>query len=232
MRLQKFLAQQGISSRRKAEEYIEQGLVKVNGETITTLGYKIDPENDRVSFKNRELFGETEQHTYLLLNKPAGYICTASDTHKRKTIFDLLPQEKRLYSIGRLDKETEGLLIVTDDGDLTYKLTHPKYHVEKEYLVICLGSLSNEKKVMLEKGIMLDGKKTAPCKIDVKNAGDSTTLHITIHEGRKRQIRNMFEIIGHKVHYLKRIRIGHLGLANLAIGQYRPLSEKELDKFF
>lgn len=232
MRLQKFLAQQGIASRRKAEEYIAEGLVKVNGKIITTLGHKIDPEKDIVAFKNQELIADHEPHIYLLLNKPSGYLCTSSDTHQRKTIFDLLPQNQRLFSVGRLDKETEGLLIVTDDGDLTYKLTHPKHHIEKEYMVVCRGSLDNAKKEQLEKGVLLEGKKTAPCKIDIKSKGDSTTLHITIHEGRKRQIRNMFEIIGHNVHYLKRIRIGHLKLANLAIGQYRPLSGKELDKFF
>lgn len=232
MRLQKYLADCGVASRRKAEEYILQGLVKVNGKTIDELGYKVDPATDQVSFKGKKI-QPSAKHTYLLLNKPAGYLSTCADTHERKTILDLLPTNNRLFPVGRLDKETEGLLIVTDDGNLTFKLTHPKHHIEKEYLVICKGELPQEKKSQLEKGIMLEGKKTAAAKIAIKKISpQETTLQITIHEGRKRQIRNMFEIIGHKVHYLKRVRIGHLKLGNLPSGQYRHLTEKELAIFF
>lgn len=232
MRLQKYLADCGISSRRKAEEYILQGLVQVNGKVIDELGYKIDPEKDEVLFADKKV-EPSQQHTYLLLNKPAGYLSTCSDPQARKTILDLLPKNNRLFPVGRLDKETEGLLIVTDDGSLTYRLTHPKHHIEKEYIVICQGELSAEKKSELKTGILLDNKKTASAEIVIKKTGNNkTTLHITIHEGRKRQIRNMFEIIGHRVHYLKRIRIGHIKLGNLPSGQYRRLTDEELAIFF
>lgn len=232
MRLQKYLADCGIASRRKAEEYILQGLVQVNGRVIDELGYKIDPEKDEVLFANKKI-QPTVKHTYLLLNKPAGYLSTCSDPQARKTILDLLPKNNRLFPVGRLDKETEGLLMVTDDGSLTYRLTHPKHHIEKEYIVICQGELSAEKKSELETGILLDNKKTASAEIVIKKTGNNkTTLHITIHEGRKRQIRNMFEIIGHRVHYLKRIRIGHIKLGNLPSGQYRRLTDEELAIFF
>ncbi len=232
MRLQKFLADHGVASRRKAEEYIQQGLVKVNGKIVNTLGSKVDPEKDEVIFDEKVLGKTSTKHIYLMLNKPAGYLSTCADTHQRKTILDLLPKEHRLFPVGRLDQETEGLLLVTDDGDLTFKLTHPKHHIEKEYQVICEGVLSPDKAKKLEEGVLIGNKKTAPAQVSIQKTGSNTTVHITIHEGRKRQIRNMFEIIGHKVHYLKRIRIGHLKLDDLPMGKYRHLSTKELDKFF
>lgn len=228
MRLQKYLAESGVSSRRKAEEHIAQGLVKVNGEIITTLGYKVNPATDIVLFMDQKI-EPVQNHSYILLNKPAGYLSTCSDTHNRQTILDLLPNNKRLFPVGRLDKDTEGLLIITDDGDFAYKLTHPKHKIEKEYLVTCNGKLDEATKTKLEKGVVIENKKTALAQIDIKKRDqNSTTLHITIHEGRKRQIRNMFEIVGHKVHYLKRIRIGQLTLDSLSTGSYRYLNDQEL----
>ena len=226
MRLQKFLSMAGLCSRREAEKHIQAGLVKVNEEVISTLGTQVDPETDSVKFKNKIIELE-EENVYLLLNKPAGFLSTCKDTHERKTILDLVPAHKRLFPIGRLDKESEGLIILTNNGNLTYKLTHPKHHIEKEYLIECKGKLTPTEKEKLEKGIMLNGKKTAPCQIHIQGG----QIFITIHEGRKRQIRNMFEIIGHPVHYLQRIRIGHIKLDNLKRGDFRVLKKKEIEPF-
>lgn len=206
-------------------------MVKVNGKIVTKLGTKVDPNKDTIKFKNK-LIKISDKKVYLLLHKPAGYICTAKDTHERKTIFELLPKTERLFSIGRLDKDSEGLIIVTNDGDLSYLLTHPKYGIEKEYYVECRGQVSKGEKEKLEKGIMVERKKTSPCKIKIIEATEKKTrLRITIHEGRKRQIRNMFEIIGHKVHYLQRTRIGDIKFKGLAKGKFRSLKKDEIAKF-
>jgi 23S rRNA pseudouridine2605 synthase len=235
MRLQKFIAANSSYSRRKAEALIANCKVKINGKTQYEPGINIDPEKDQIKVDDI-LIEPTIEKTYIALNKPAGYTSTKEDVHAEKTVMDLVPFDD-IHPVGRLDKETTGLLLLSNDGDFTYKITHPKFEHEKEYIVHLKNNLNTKDQEILEKGIMLYGKKTAECKIskihrenNEEEKEETTEIrHIIIHEGRKRQIRRMFEEIGNKVIYLKRIRIGKIHLGDLKEGEFRKLTPAEIN---
>lgn len=228
IRLQKFLADASVSSRRKAEEYILQGRVKVNNEVIDTLGYKIDEKKDKVYFDDK-LVEIKQEFIYIMLHKPEGCVTTAKDQFDRKTVLDYIDIQERIYPVGRLDYDTSGLLILTNDGDLTYRLTHPKHNIEKIYIAKVTGEIKKEELEKFEKGLYIDGYKTSPAKIFVvKKEGKYTSLKIVIHEGRNRQVRKMCDAIGLKVCHLKRIATGKLYLGELKKGEYRLLTDKEI----
>lgn len=226
-RLQKVLAKAGIASRRKCEELITAGRVKVNGKIVSTLGSKVDPERDVIEVDGK-LVTLPHKHTYLMLNKPVGYICTVHDPQGRPTIMDLIPTQTRLYPVGRLDKDSEGLILLTDDGDLAQRLTHPSWEHEKEYLVLVEGRPEPHSLRRLREGIALENGFTWPADVTVLGEElDGTWLRFVIHEGRKRQLRRMCQAVGHPVRRLIRVRIGPLCLGELPVGQYRPLTEEE-----
>ncbi len=229
-RIQKLIAQAGLASRREAETWIQDGRVKLNGK-VATLGEQATPGRDRIEVDGRPLsFGE--EVVTILLNKPRGYISTLKDPQGRPLVTDLikdLPQ--RLYPVGRLDFNTEGLLLLTNDGPLAHKLSHPSSHVDKTYLVKARGELSAARKHQLEQGIAVDGRPTAPAKVDnVRFSGQFSWFEITIHEGRNRQVRKMCEAVDLAVVRLKRIRLAFLDLGTLATGHYRRLTSGEIQK--
>lgn len=227
-RLQVYLSRRGVCSRRKAMDFILQGYVAVNGEINKEPSTLVDSSKDKVTFKNKVI--EDKKNRYILLNKPRGYITTKADKFARKKVLDIIPQElNHLHPVGRLDKESEGLLLLTNDGDVTYKLTHPKHGINKTYIVTVRGSLNFKDKKRLEQGVVIDNKKTSPAKISkVKVLNNTTTFEIVIHEGRKRQIRLMLQSVGYHVTMLKRIVQGPLKLGSLKPGQYRELNKKEI----
>lgn len=229
VRLQKYLAESGIASRRKSEQLIVNGKVKVNGNIVTELGTKIDDTEDIV-FCNGKKVIKNNRFVYIMLNKPEGCVTTAEDQFDRKTIMDYVKDINiRLYPVGRLDYNTSGLLILTNDGDLAYKLTHPKHNVKKIYMAKIYGLPTSEEIKKFEKGIYIDNNKTSPSKIEIiKNDGKYTNVKIEISEGRNRQIRKMCEEINHPVKKLKRIATGQLSLGDLKIAQYRHLTKDEV----
>lgn len=230
IRLQKYLSKAGVASRRASEDLILQGRVKVNGKVVNKLGTKVDSDDDRI-----EVDGKTRQIKkrviYILMNKPKGFLTTVKDNFGRPTVIDLLKGvDERVFPVGRLDKDTEGLLLLTNDGEVTYKLTHPKYEVVKTYVAQIRGAVSNEDIKALEKGVVLEDGITSPAKAKIiKSSHDLTLIEIKIHEGRKRQIRRMCGAICHPVIYLQRTRIGKLSLKGLGIGEWRYLSSKEIE---
>jgi 23S rRNA pseudouridine2605 synthase len=230
-RLHKRIAASGIASRRKAEELIREGRVEVNGEVVREMGIKVGP--DDVVTLDGEPLGVAKSYT-LVMNKPVGYVTTLSDPQGRPTVKRLLPDVGvMLKPVGRLDMDSEGLLIFTNDGDLAQRLTHPKFGIEKEYLVTVEGSPDERALDKLRKGVWIsEGGKTNPAKVQVVHAdkaGKTASLRITIHEGRKRQIRLMCEAVGHPVKTLRRVRIGPLLLRHMAPGECRMLGKKEID---
>jgi 23S rRNA pseudouridine2605 synthase len=229
MRLQKYLADCGVASRRKCEEYISQGLIRVNGETVTQMGFIVDPERDTVAYKGKKVSVQKNK-VYLMLNKPAGYVSTCSDDKGRLTVMDLVGDIKeRLYPVGRLDFTSEGLLILTNDGELANVLTHPRHSVEKKYLAVINSTITDEEIKKLETGVMLDGYKTNKAVFSViKREENRTEILCVITEGKNRQLRRMFEIVGKEVVYLKRVGIGEIKLGNLKKGQYRRLTADEV----
>lgn len=229
MRLQKYLADCGVASRRKCEEYISQGLVRVNGETVTQMGFIVDPERDNVTYKGKKISVQKNK-VYLMLNKPAGYVSTCSDDKGRLTVMDLVGDIKeRLYPVGRLDFISEGLLLLTNDGELANVLTHPRHSVEKKYLAVINSGITDEEIKKLETGVMLDGYKTNKAVFKVMKKEDvRTEILCVITEGKNRQLRRMFEAVGKEVVYLKRVGIGEIKLGNLKKGQYRHLSADEI----
>jgi pseudouridine synthase len=230
MRLQRFLAQAGVASRRKAEELIAAGRVKVNGKVVAELGSKVDPERDQVSVGGRPLHAES--HVYLLLNKPKGYVTTVSDPEGRPTVMELVSQvEERVYPVGRLDYNTEGLLLLTNDGDLANALMHPKREVEKTYQVKLQGLTSPETLSALASGVTLDdGERTAPAKVQLLGTTDRNSwLEITIHEGKNRQVHRMAEAVNYRVLKLQRVRYAGLEVGDLAIGRFRNLVAREVE---
>jgi 23S rRNA pseudouridine2605 synthase/16S rRNA pseudouridine516 synthase len=229
-RLQKVMAHAGVASRRKSEEIIAEGRVKVNGEIVTEMGFKVDPKQDQI-IVDGEVISE-EKKRYILLNKPEGFITTVSDPEGRPTVMDLIPDLKqRLYPAGRLDYDSSGLLILTNDGDLTYKLTHPKKEVDKKYRVLAQGELKEEDFEKFEEGMIIDGQKTAAAKIsNVSYKNDQTQFEIVIHEGRNRQVRRMAKIAGFSVISLKRIAFAFLTLKGVKEGEFRYLSDQEVNK--
>ena len=228
MRINKFIAESGVTSRRKADELINEGVVKINGK-IAKLGDNVEG-NDSVSVNGRPI-NVVKSFDYYIMNKPKGYVCTVKDDKDRKTVMNLLPSNvKRVFPVGRLDYDTEGLLILTNDGDLTYKLTHPKNEIPKTYLVKTEKPVSNEDLKKLCSGVVIDGVKTKKCNVKlIETTKLGSKLHITISEGRNRQIRKMFEAIGNCVDFLKRIKIGDLQLSGLDRGEVRKLSAREID---
>lgn len=230
MRIAKFLAAAGVASRRKAEELILDGQVKVNGNTVSELGMQIDPELDRVTVKGRTV-ELSEKRIYIMLNKPVGCVSTCADDKGRATVLDYIKGvDCRIYPVGRLDFTTEGLLLLTNDGELANKLMHPSHEVSKRYYAVVDSYVSEEEIDKLQKGVFIEGGKTAPAKIKVMKAVPGRTeLTITIHEGRNRQVRKMFETIDKNVVFLKRISEGDLNLGNLKSGEYRFLTQEEID---
>lgn len=231
IRLQKYLAECGIASRRKAELLISEGSVSVDGKIITEMGYKLNPELQEVRYRG-ELVERKKEHTYILLNKPRGYVTTMSDPQGRPIVTSLLKDlEVRVFPVGRLDIDTEGALILTDDGELAHQILHPSHESTKTYEVLVKGLVSQRKIRKLEQGIEIDGRKTWPAKISkARKQGPASRLVITIHEGRKRQVRRMFETIGHPVINLKRIAYGQLRLGSLKSGAYRFLDPEDMKK--
>lgn len=229
VRLQKYLADCQVASRRKSEEYILSGRVKVNQKVVTELGVKINPKKDKVYFDNK-LLKEVKKFTYIMLHKPEGCVTTSEEQFNRKTVFDYISNvDARLFSVGRLDFDTSGLLLLTNDGDLTYKLTHPKHNVEKVYYAKIIGQPTKQQVLKFERGLEIDDYKTAPAKIEVnKTEGKFSFVKITIKEGRNRQVRKMCKAIHHPVVSLKRIKIGKLDLGNLKKGQFRHLTREEI----
>ncbi len=209
IRLQKYMASCGVASRRKSEEYIQAGMVKVNEEIVTELGFKVDPAVDRVYF-NGKLIQPEEESVYILLNKPTGYITSVKDQFDRQTVIDLIQGvEARIYPVGRLDYDTSGLLILTNDGDLTNHITHPSHKVEKTYIAKVSGTVSKLELKKLQEGVDIGGYVTAPSKAKIiKQTGRNTIVELTIHEGKNRQVRRMFDAIEHPVLTLERLAIG------------------------
>lgn len=222
----------GIASRRKCERLISDGKVKVNGQIINKLWMKVDPEVDIIEADGQQIIWKNQNKVYLLLNKPEGYITTVKDTHGRKTVMDLLPANLgRIYPVGRLDSSTTGLLLFTNDGELTYALTHPKHKFNKTYLACIRGALKDDSIKALENGILLEDGLTSKAKVKIVKTNPSTSLvKITIHEGKKRQVRRMFKSIGHPVISLKRIAMGFLTLNGVPEGKYRYLTLTEVQR--
>lgn len=229
MRINKFISAYSEYSRRKADELIELGKVFLNGKCVKELGTDIDPEKDKVTVNGKNIT-VNEEKLYFALNKPTNYITSKSDELNRDTVMDLLPKIANLKPVGRLDKDTEGLLLISNDGDFINKLTHPKFECEKEYFAKIKGRLTKEEKEKLETGVIIDGKTTSAAKILVlKLTEEKTEVKITIHEGRNRQVRKMFATVNHPVKYLERIRIGNLKLLSIPKGKYRQLTKQEID---
>jgi 23S rRNA pseudouridine2605 synthase len=228
VRLQKFLAEAGIASRRKSEELILKGKVQVNGVTVTELGTKVDDKLDTVTFNGKRV-GE-ERHVYIMLNKPEGFVTTAKDQFDRPTVMDLIKGVKeRVVPVGRLDYDTSGLLLLTNDGDLTFKLTHPSKKIEKTYLAKLFGKPTDENIKEFAEGIEIDTGKTHPAKIEIiEDLGKYCLCNITITEGKNRQVRKMCDAIKHPVATLKRVGTGKLNLGDLKKGTYRYLTDSEV----
>ncbi|HEY9721049.1 MAG TPA: pseudouridine synthase [Oscillatoriaceae cyanobacterium] len=228
-RLQKILAQAGIASRRHSEALISAGRVSVNGTVVTTLGTQADPEKDTIAVDGR-VIEPTPARSYFLLNKPRGYLSTCFDPQGRKTVLELVPFTPGLHPVGRLDKDTSGLLILTNDGDLTEALTHPRHGIPKTYVAEVKDRPNAGAIERLRTGVKLEGGTTLPAKVEVlEKRKESTLLAITIREGRNRQVRRMAEAVGHPVLRLERVAIGSLTAHQLPLGEYRVLTDAEVD---
>lgn len=231
-RLQKVIASSGYCSRRKAEELIVQGKVKVNNVVITELGVKVSP-TDTVTIDGKAL--TKEEYEYILLYKPRGYLTTTSDDKDRKTVMDLIETSKRLYPVGRLDYDTSGLLLLTNDGNLTNLLIHPRNNIDKMYVAKIEGILTPIEIKKLENGVIIDDYKTSKSRVKVKKIdkkNNTSLVYITIHEGKNHQVKKMFEAVGHDVIKLKRETLAFLDLSGLKSGEYRYLSLKEVKKLY
>ena len=232
-RLQKVLAHAGVASRRHAEELMRAGRVTVNGAVVRELGTRVDPARDEVRVDGQPVRAAVA-HTYLLLNKPAGPVTTMHDPQGRRTVLDLLPPElvaRRVYPVGRLDRDTEGLLLLTDDGELALRLTHPRYALAKVYEALVAGQPSAETLVALSRGVALPGetRPTAPARAWVaRRVGDETWIGLELHEGRNRQVRRMLDKVGYPVLRLRRTRVGPVALGGLAVGAWRELTADEV----
>ena len=228
MRLQKFMADAGVASRRKCEEYIAAGRVKVNG-AVAEIGCTVEP-GDIVELDGRRLSADAER-VVIMLNKPQGVVCTCSDPEGRKTVIDYVKElPYRLYNVGRLDYDSEGLILLTNDGDLAYRMTHPKFEMDKTYHVVCSGTIDQRDISRLKSGITLDDGVTSPAgmnNVRIRKDGKSE-LDITIHEGRNRQVRRMIAAVGKDTLLLRRIKEGMLELGELKSGQWRFLTEQEI----
>jgi len=246
IRLQKYLAECGVASRRASEKLINEGCVYVNGEKVIEVGTKID-EDSAVVTVNGKVVSLEDRKVYIMLNKPKGYVSTAKEQFDRPAVLDLLKDVKqRVVPIGRLDFDTSGLLLLTNDGDLVYKLTHPKHNIDKIYIAKVTGKMLNSEVQRLKDGVVIDEEKpdqtnksyatvckpykTVPAKVRIIRTDDSTSLvQISLREGKNRQVRKMFDAVGHKVLLLRRVAVGDLKLENLEQGQYRYLTDEEVD---
>ncbi len=229
MRINKYIAQAGIASRRKADELIQNGNVKVNGAVLKEPGYEVKPE-DKVEV-NGSLIASSQKMEYVLINKPLGMVTTVSDDRDRATVMDVVADiDARLFPVGRLDYNTSGALIMTNDGDLAYRLTHPKHEVYKTYRARVSGILSAEKVSRLRKGVDIGGFVTSPARVNIiRGTKHSTIVEISIHEGKNRQVRKMFKAVGNPVQELTRIAIGEIRLGHLKEGHYRKLNREEIE---
>ncbi len=232
IRLQKYLAEAGIASRRKAEELIQQGKVKVNNVIITELGTKINPEKDKIEYEGKTITRE-DKKVYILLNKPIGYVTTAKDQFNRDSVLDLVKVKQRIVPVGRLDMYTSGALLLTNDGDFVYQVTHPKHEIEKTYTVTIKGMITKTTIEILKNGVKIEDYVTRPAKVKIlkiEEDKNQSRLEITIHEGKNRQIRKMCEAVGHKVLALHRSKIAGIGVKELPLGKWRYLSENEINQ--
>jgi len=233
VRLQKFMADAGLMSRRAAESEIEAGKVSVNGH-VASLGTKIDPRKDVVTYKGKRVFYEKRKHVYIMMNKPRGYLSSTSDDRGRKCVTDLLDGvDARVYPVGRLDMISEGMLLLTDDGELKNRLTHPRHTVEKVYRVKVAEQVNNEQYEILTSALVIDGYKIKPVEVSIGECDESgTVLKMTLIEGRNRQIRKMCEEAGLTVKRLSRVSIGALKLDGLPVGKWRYLDEDEVEYLY
>lgn len=231
MRLNKFLSSCGVASRRKCEEIILAGKVSVNGKVTNVLSTIVNEKVDKVEVDGVAI-KLPAQFVYLKMNKPKGYACTASDERGRKTIFDLLESDVRLFNVGRLDYDTEGLLLLTNDGDFANLVTHPKYHFEKEYIVTAEGEVKEGDLAVLRKGVVIDGQRMPTARVKLLSFdGKWSKVSVVIDEGQNHQVRRMFEAIGKDIKLLKRVRIGDVHLGGLYRGKTKPMTEKEIAFF-
>ena len=234
IRLQKFMADSGIASRRKCEELILQGKVQVNGKPIIELGTKINPEKDVVEFENKIINNENKKYVYILLNKPIGYVTTAKDQFGRDTVLDLVKVKERIVPVGRLDMYTSGALILTNDGDFVNKVTHPSHEINKTYNVTVRGIVTDENAKALESGVIIDDNyKTKPAIVKILKIDKEkkiSRIQITIHEGKNRQIRKMCKAIDKNVLALHRAKIGELTVKNIPLGKWKFLNKNEIEK--
>ena len=232
IRLQKYMANSGIASRRKCEEYILQGKVKVNGKVVLELGTKIIPAKDEVEFENRKI-NQEEKFVYILLNKPIGYVTTSKDQFGRDDVLDLVKVKERIVPVGRLDMYTSGALILTNDGDFVYKVTHPKHEINKTYTVTLKGIITKDEVIKLQNGVDIGDYITKPAKVKILKTDEEkqiSRLEIVIHEGKNRQVRRMCEAVGRKVLALHRTKIGDISVKDLELGRWRHLKKEEVKK--
>lgn len=232
MRLQKYLAECAVASRRKSEELIKNGKIQVNGKIVTELGTKINPDTDIVEYNGKVIKPET-QKVYILLNKPIGYVTTTKDQFKRDSVTDLVKIGKRLVPVGRLDMYTSGALILTNDGDFVYKVTHPKYEIEKTYIATVKGIIKDEDVEKLRRGVKIEDYTSKPAKVKILKTDTEkniSRIEITIHEGKNREVRKMCETIGYKVMALHRSKIAGIGVKDIPLGKWRYLTKTEVAK--
>lgn len=232
IRLQKYLSEAGIASRRKSEELILQGKIKVNGQVVTELGTKVNPEKDEVKYKDKLVKIENKK-IYILLNKPIGYVTTAKDQFNRDSVLDLVKVKERIVPVGRLDMYTSGALILTNDGEFVYKVTHPKHEINKTYTVTLKGIVDKNAIENLKDGVDIGGYVTKPAKVKILKLDKEkniTRLEIIIHEGKNRQVRKMCEAVGHKVLALHRSAIAGVGVKDIELGKWRYLTKEEVRK--
>lgn len=233
VRLQKYMAMCGAASRRKSEELIRDGKVKVNGKIVKEMGTKVEIGADEVELSG-ELLKYADKKYYVMLNKPAGFVTTVSDQFDRPTVTDLVSEDisARIYPVGRLDYETEGLLLMTNDGDFAYHVTHPKFNTEKTYIAVLKGGITVKGLASLRKGVDIGGYVTAPAGVEILDSENGKTIvKIMIHEGKNRQVRKMFEAVGSRVEHLKRVKVGIAEIGNLPLGRWRYLTSHEINYF-
>ncbi len=233
IRLQKYLAMAGIASRRKAEELIRIGKIKVNGIKITELGTKVNVDKDIVEYDGKIVKIKRDENVYILLNKPIGYVTTVKDQFGRDSVMNLIKINKRIVPVGRLDMYTSGALILTNDGDFVYQVTHPKHEIDKVYNVTIKGIISKEAIDKLALGVEIDDYITKPAKVKIlkiEEEKNQSRVQITIHEGRNRQVRKMCEVVGYKVLALHRSKIGNISVKDIPLGKWRLLTNKEIEE--
>ncbi len=229
MRINKFISSAGVCSRRKADELIMNGVVELNGKIVSNLGIDVDEKKDIVKVEGK-VIALPLSHIYLKLFKPKGYVCSAHDEHGRKTIYDLISTDRRLFSVGRLDYDTEGLILLTDDGDFAKLVSHPSGNIEKEYLVSVEGQMKESEFAVMRKGVVENGKRMPSARVKpVSFDGKITKISVVIDEGQNRQVRRMFEAIGREIKLLKRVCIGEIRLGGLKRGESRNLRADELE---